>query len=231
MDFILQVLGWSVLWLIVLFIPGQNPGSLESITRLSTAHAVIVSGLAIYTIIQHSDPLLAGGCSIAFFLVDSTFMVMNDRKLGKIITPLRKLEYLHHAYGIGFGLVLLFRQAAWLCPTCPVSMYTYCQVNELSTPFYSMYRKSKKALHGAAFALVFFLSRIVFNFATVVPISLKHCTWLASGVLMLPYQALQCYYMFAIIRKALKGKGPPRELSQKKEGNGEVLKSKSMKAL
>jgi hypothetical protein len=128
------------------------------------------------------------------------------------------MDYAHHIIGIGYGLMLTFRQN-WVCEdTCPIkNLYTYAQVNEFSTLFYSVYRMTRKPAHGMAFAVAFFFSRIVFNFATIVPVSFQNCSLFGFFMVMVTYQSLQCVWMAMIIKKALS-----RNSSSKRSKHDEV---------
>jgi uncharacterized membrane protein YgcG len=130
------------------------------------------------------------------------------------------MDYVHHIIGIGYGLMLTFRQN-WVCEdTCPIkNLYTYAQVNEFSTLFYSLYRMTRKPAHGMVFAVAFFFSRIVFNFATIVPVSFQNCSLFGFFMVMVTYQSLQCIWMGMIIKKAL-SRGSKRSDHDKVCSNG-----------
>ncbi|CAM9206556.1 unnamed protein product [Phaeothamnion confervicola] len=117
----------------------------------------------------------------------------------------RRVEYFHHLLAIGYGMYITFFQKYSCGPDMPIkNLYTYAQINEFSTPFYGMLRLSKSKAHAMMFAASFFFSRIVWNFVTLIPSGVRHCSFIGNMMVTIPYQGLQCTWMVLIVRKGIK---------------------------
>eukprot|EP00904_Undaria_pinnatifida_P005137 jgi/Undpi1/1753/HiC_scaffold_11.g05142.m1 len=171
-------------------------------------HAVVAVILSTLTIWTGCDSTFSTAASVSFFGVDTLVMMSNGRRqarLGQVVDSSgRSMDYAHHVIGAVFGTFLLFSQGTVCKSSCPApNLYTYAQTNEISTPLYGAYRMTKNPVTGALFSIVFFLSRILFNFVYLVPYSWGHCTKIGFLIIAAPYQSLQVMWMYLIIKKAM----------------------------
>lgn len=210
------LVGWAIVWAAVVSVPPGH-SSQENVIRMNMAHAVVAVMLSTATILTGCDSTFSTAASVSFFGVDTLVMLSNGRRqarLGQAVDSAgRGMDYAHHVIGAVFGTFLLFSQGTVCQSSCPApNLYMYAQTNEISTPLYGAYRISKNPVIGALFALVFFLSRIVFNFMYLVPYSWGHCTKIGFLIIAAPYQSLQVMWMFLIVKKATstrrRGAGP-----------------------
>ena len=195
------VVGWSVVWSLILRFYPRGESERDHILVLNAFHGLLSTGIAIYTLQTQLDTALSCATSISFFLVDGCYMAHKDGL--KTITSQpnsRKLDYAHHVFGFAWGVVLHYTEG-WIC-ACS-NPYVWIQTNEISTPFYNWYRKSKNPIAGALFAVFFFGSRVVFNTVVLMPKFFHACYDVAFWGCF-PYFILQYVWFIMIIRKVMR---------------------------
>ena len=89
---------WSALWIVVINMP---PGPKEIVTayRLNFLHGLISSVVASLCILGYIHEQVASPCTISYFVVDFTNIMLNDfvHKVPSYQSPPnRRVEYCHH---------------------------------------------------------------------------------------------------------------------------------------
>lgn len=206
----LHVVAWILVWTLCLNAVPAGASGRDHIIALNAAHGLVCTVSASLTIYYALDTTNSVAVSVAYFLVDLAAMVKADglRKL-HLVNNTRRMDYAHHVIGIFWGTIFFAREAT-VCVTSLGNPYVYIQTNEVSTLFYNWFRFSNSTLAGALFALTFFVSRIVFNTAYLIPRLLKECdTWYLYACM--PYFALQYMWFAMIVKKMMRRSSPPKQ--------------------
>ena len=193
----------AILWVLILRLCPQT----KSECYLSIAHSVIVTYTSLACIFRGDDTAFSCAASVSFFVVDAIDMYFKDlakakeegRALLTAVPTSRKMDYLHHVLGVTFGLVEHYYEKD-LCPAHVWCAFIYVQWNEVSTPFYNLFRLTGSQVWGACFALSFFLARVVANTFIIIPLLYGNCSSLL-GVFCVPYFLLQYLWFYMIVLK------------------------------
>ena len=232
MDVTKSFLFWSAVWIVVLNIP---PGSTEIISayRLNFLHGLISSVVAIMCMNELLDENFTAMASIAYFSVDFVNIILNDFlwKVKSYQTPsARKVEYFHHLLCGGFGVFcqLYYRSVC----TLDRNPFIPFMLAELSTPFLIAWRYYPHDALGVIFAVLFFCVRIGYHGAVLIPQFMDKCDRNVSMYFGIVYTAMNCFFMYMILKKLFKkifkkssnsgdgekGKGTTSSEIDKKEG-------------
>ena len=193
----------ALLWVLILQLCPKTKGE----CYLSIAHSVIVTYSSLACIFRGDDTAFSCAASVSFFVVDAIDMYFKDVAKAKeegraLLTAMpmsRKMDYLHHVLGVTFGLVEHYYEND-LCPAHVGCAFIYVQWNEVSTPFYNLFRLTGSQVWGACFALSFFLARVVANTVIIIPLLYGNCSSLL-GVFCVPYFLLQYLWFYMIVLK------------------------------
>ena len=193
----------ALLWVLILQLCPKTKGE----CYLSIAHSVIVTYSSLACIFRGDDTAFSCAASVSFFVVDAIDMYFKDVAKAKeegraLLTAMpmsRKMDYVHHVLGVTFGLVEHYYEND-LCPAQVGCAFIYVQWNEVSTPFYNLFRLTGSQVWGACFALSFFLARVVANTFIIIPLLYGNCSSLL-GVFCVPYFLLQYLWFYMIVLK------------------------------
>lgn len=213
--FPLHLLTTSLLWTSVL----KCAPAKHAVPLLGLLHGVLVTVTSLLCIRRGDDTAFSCASSVSFFAVDMIYMLIkdgllpgtkNDKGKGGAFGKLRqarKMDYVHHVLGITFGTLQHYYERD-LCPPHVGNAFVWVQWNEISTPFYNLFRITNSPILGALFALTFFLSRVVANTVVVIPLLYGNCSegmiGKVHGLLTAPYFLLQYVWFYMIVKKMTK---------------------------
>uniref|UniRef100_A0A7R9UGG0 TLC domain-containing protein n=1 Tax=Pinguiococcus pyrenoidosus TaxID=172671 RepID=A0A7R9UGG0_9STRA len=228
-------LAWMSLWGTLLNM-GEGARAKSSIYRLHFWHGIVGPVIAVLHVLGKGSFHLTMACTLAYFFVDVLNMIANDVFLGTkgYQKPSNRLiEYIHHAIVVfsGMGCLYLRESAcrveelgpglAWEAGPRSFNPFVPLIVNEASTPLLILYREHRtNSIIGPAFAVVFFLIRIVLNSVYFAPLLFNGCNreviWWPQAF---PFFAIQWVFFYQIIAAVLglgkKGKGAKSEAADR----------------
>lgn len=191
---------WMVIWSAIIHVVAPGKSGRNHMIMLNAAHGIVSTVTSCLTIYYDLQTTNSVAISVSYFLVDLTAMVRFDgvSNLHRL-NQSRLMDYMHHVFGIGWGLVFYQREAI-VCDARVGNPYVWIQTNEVSTGFYNWFRFTGNVFAGVLFALTFFLSRIVFNTFVMIPMLLESCNrWYLVGTA--PFFILQYIWFVMIMRK------------------------------
>lgn len=209
MDTIFYFSLWSFIWIICLILP---PGStaISTAYRLNFIHGVLSVLFCSLALANYIPDNLATCCTLSFFVVDILNIWLNDFyfRVPSYQSPQnRKVEYAHHLFCLLVGLCAQQFHVELCSFPSRRNPFLYLMYAEFSTPFLMAWRYFNSDLLGGMFVISFFMCRIVYHGFMFVPECVKHCDPLVGYGFAIPYNVLNLYFFYMIIRKVIfKGK-------------------------
>lgn len=216
-------LAWSLLWVVVLNIP---PGSKEIATayRLNFLHGLLSSLVAVASILGYIPEVMATPCTMSYFLVDFTNIILNDFifKVPSYQSPgARKVEYFHHilCFVVGVTSEIAYKDQC----TFTSNPYIELMFAEFSTPFLILWRVYNSDILGGLFVLSFVACRLLYHGLYFIPECIRRCTFTVGYGFGIPYNLMNLYFFVMIVRKLMKAK----KKSPTADSDGDSSKKKS----
>jgi len=197
---------WSALWVICLTLP---PGSsaINSAYRLNFVHGILCVIFASLALLDYlPTDSMATTCTLSFFTIDFLNIILNDFyfQVASYQSPQnRRVEYCHHLFCLFVGLSSQgFHTELCSLPSGRQPLL-YLMFAETSTPFLMAWRYFQSDLLGGLFVLTFFLCRIVYHGFIFIPQCVMSCTSVVGYGFAIPYNLLNLYFFYMIMRKVL----------------------------
>jgi hypothetical protein len=199
---------WSLVWIFCLVVP---PGSTEinSQYRLNFIHgvlSVVVASLSLLDYLPTGVDSIATTCTLSYFTVDFMNILLNDFyfKVPSYQNPQnRRVEYCHHLFCLFVGLSSQGYHSELCALPSGRQPFLYLMYAEASTPFLMAWRYFKTDALGGVFVISFFLCRIVYHGFIFIPQCVMSCTPLVGYGFAIPYNFLNLYFFYMIMKKVL----------------------------
>lgn len=197
---------WAVIWIFLLVIP---PGSTSIFAayRLNFCHGVISTVLALCALKSLVPENFCTMCTISYFVVDFLNIMLNDFvwKVPSYQNPQnRRVEYAHHLFCLTVGITSQFCHKSFC--TFDKNPFIYLMFAEFSTPFLMLWRHYGGDILGAIFVVTFFGCRIIYHGFIFIPHCMRVCIPAIGYGFGIPYNLLNCYFFYMIMKKVLKPK-------------------------
>ncbi|KAJ5067633.1 hypothetical protein M0811_02821 [Anaeramoeba ignava] len=158
------------------------------ISSLVFFHSIASSFTSFGTFLFGFDPTYSITFTTVYMLIHTPLIPWEpDKKLTKLTT------FLHHAMVLIFGITELVIRKNEMT-------YILIQTNEISNIFLTWYHWTKSILSGVCFAIVFFLSRVVWDTFYVFPNYILKVS-LYLKFLAVPFYLVQYLWLYEIIKK------------------------------
>lgn len=197
---------WSVLWVICLSIsPGHT--AINSSYRLNFVHGVLSVLFASLALLDYlpSDSI-ATTCTLSYFTIDFANILLNDFyfQVPSYQSPQnRRVEYCHHIFCLFVGLSSQGFHTELCSLPSGRQPFLYLMYAETSTPLLMAWRYTNSYILGGVFVVTFFLCRIVYHGFVFIPQCVESCIPLVGYGFAIPYNLLNLYFFYMIMRKVL----------------------------
>jgi hypothetical protein len=200
-NFYIGLVAWMIIWIVTL---NLHPGSKSIPTqyRFNFLHGLCSSVMAFLCLYNFVPDYLTTTCTISYFLVDLTNMLLNDFVF-KVESyqkkTARKMEYIHHIFCLLVGVV----SEVYYLRFCSFDHNPFVKLMfaEIPTPFLMLWRQTKHIYYGYCFYFLFILSRLIYHGLYLIPNCIQSCHYTVGYGFGIPYNMMNTFFFYMITRK------------------------------